>query len=85
MSQSNVSFSTHTIYPTSYSIDNSKISSFHQLVAGADALPLPHRQVTGDVLVVWLVPSDAGDLGPCRLIGCCVAAEHLVARLREDR
>lgn len=42
-------------------------------------------QVSGRVLVVPLAPPRSGDPSACRPIGCYEAAQHLVARYREDR
>ncbi|MBA3417576.1 MAG: hypothetical protein H0U09_02545 [Geodermatophilaceae bacterium] len=42
-------------------------------------------EVAGAVLVVPLVPSNAGDPATCRPIGCYVAADHLARRYRTDR
>lgn len=42
-------------------------------------------ELDGNVVVVPLAPSDSGDPGKCRPIGCYVAAVHLAARYREDR
>ena len=42
-------------------------------------------EVSGQVLVVPLSPSDTADPTTCRPIGCCPAADRLARRYREDR
>jgi hypothetical protein len=42
-------------------------------------------EVSGEVLVVPLSPSDSDDPSRCRPIGCYAAAKHLADRYREDR
>lgn len=42
-------------------------------------------EVSRQVLVVALAPSNSGDPTRCRPIGCYVAADHLARRYKEDR
>ncbi len=53
------------------------------------AIPPAHwlmvAEMSGQILMVPLAPSDSGDPTKCRPIGCYVAAKHLADRYKEDR